>query len=75
MNNWKRIGLESKDQAIKYLLASLHRKRLEILDAGLGGEYKGKDHSHGIIPELYEAVFILGNRTFTLTKRGFQEEK
>ncbi len=71
--NWKRIGLESKDQAIKYVLAAILNKRKEILDVGIGGEYKSKDHSHPIIPEFYETPFMIGNRSLMLRKRGFDE--
>ncbi len=72
--NWKRLGLTSQKEAVTYLLATLLKKRTQILDAGMGGEYKGKDHSHGIIPDLYYTTFVLGNRTLTLDKRGLREE-
>ena len=74
MNNWQRIGIEKKEDAIKYLLGSLHIKREAILDKGLGGAWNYGKHKHGEIPELREAVFILGHRTFFLTDRGFLNE-
>lgn len=71
MMNWQRLGIDKKEDVIKYLLGCLHNKREQILDRGLGGSWTFGKHKHGEIPELREATFVIGNRTFFLTDKGF----
>lgn len=74
MNNWEKLGIEKKEDVIKYMLAKIQERRAQILDKGLGGAWKTGKYKHGEIPELREAVFIIGHRTMFLTDKGFLAE-
>lgn len=72
--NWKNLGLESPQEGLKVMLASLLKNRKKIIDCGLGSAWKVGDNKHEAITELAEVVFIIGGTMLFLRERGFIKE-
>jgi hypothetical protein len=72
--DYKKRGFDSQQEALKYMLASLLKNRKKILDCGLGSAWTTGQNKHEAIPELAEAVFIIGGQMFFLRERGFVKE-
>ena len=71
INNWQRIGIEKKEDVIKYILGYLLKHRKRILNHSLGAPYKSSKINNPGDPDLFNAAFIIGGRILTLTKEGW----
>jgi len=69
--NYKSLGLNSPQEALKYMLACLLKNRKQIIKCGLGSAWKVGENKHEAIEELAEAVFIIGGQMFFLREIGF----